>query len=75
MYLPNSPPPHPSPFGPTAGAAPESSEQHGQGSNSPYARITRTRRWKRRRPGDAADDSTRVLRETMPIVAGYRAAP
>ncbi|MCX5401466.1 M12 family metallo-peptidase [Streptomyces sp. NBC_00102] len=31
--------------------------------------------WKGRRLGDAANDSARVLRETMPIVAGYRTAP
>ncbi|MGW2842462.1 M12 family metallo-peptidase [Streptomyces sp. NPDC001493] len=31
--------------------------------------------WKGHRLGDAANDSVRVLRETMPIVAGYRAAP
>ncbi|MFD6422881.1 M12 family metallo-peptidase [Streptomyces sp. NPDC060198] len=31
--------------------------------------------WKGRRLGDAANDSARMLRETMPIVAGYRTAP
>ncbi|MGW0858964.1 M12 family metallo-peptidase [Streptomyces sp. NPDC002690] len=31
--------------------------------------------WKGRRLGNTANDSARVLRETMPIVAGYRTAP